>query len=56
MTDMDPQQANYLSGDLLHRFIAPQQHNPVLPNATVSLAPHNNLPRANAHTSLQNVV
>jgi hypothetical protein len=56
MSDMEPSQANHHPGDLLPRFIAPQQHNPVLPNAAVSLARRNNLPRVNAHISVQNVV
>jgi len=32
---MEPQQADHLPGDLLPRFIAPQQHNPVLRNAEI---------------------
>jgi len=56
MTDMEQQQADHLPEDLLPRFIAPQQHNPVLYNAAVSLARRNNLPRVNAHISVQNVV
>jgi hypothetical protein len=55
MTDMEPQQVD-LPGGLHPRFIAPQQHNPVLPIATVSLARRNSLPRVNAHISVQYIV
>lgn len=54
MTDMEPQQA--LSGGLHPRFIAPQQRNPVLTIAAVSLARRNSLPRVNAHISVQYIV
>jgi len=53
---MDPQQADHLPGGLLPRFIAPQQHNPILCNAAVSLARRNNLPRVNPHVSVQKIV
>ena len=53
MTDMEPQQADHLPGDLLPRFI---QQNPVLHNVAVSLARHNNLPSVIAHVFVQNVV
>jgi len=48
MTDMEPQQADHLPGEVLPRFIAPQQHNPVPHNAAVSITRHNNHPRMNA--------
>ena len=57
MADMDLQRASHLPGNLLPRFIAPQQHTPVLPNAAVSLARRDNLPRCEyPHISVQNVV
>jgi len=56
MTDMGQQQANHLPGDMLPRFIAPQQHNPIFCNAAVSPARHNNLSRVSAHISVPTVV
>ena len=53
---MEPQQTDNLPGDLLPRFVEPQQYNSVLRNPAVSLASRDNLPRMNVHISLQNVV
>lgn len=56
MADIEPQQSGHLPGRSVPRFLAPQEHTYVSPNAGVSLECCDTLPLLNTHLSVHDVL